>query len=107
MGKKLNGIKNEEIGKPKEYMKTKCISDCRLNFRIQTNMAELKANTKGAHRDGDYSCLGCGDKSTVEDQSHVIRCPAYSEIREGLDFEKNGYLVKYFRKVMMIRMKKK
>ena len=107
MGKKLKDIKNEEIGKPKEYMRTKCISDCRLKFRIRTNMVELKANMKGSYRDGDYSCLGCGNKSTVEDQSHVIRCPAYSEIREGLDFEKNEDLVKYFRKVMMIRMKKK
>ena len=70
-------------------------------------MVELKANIKGAHRDGDYSWLVCGDKSMEEDQSHGIRCPAYSEIREGLDFEKNGDLVKYFRKVMMIRMKKK
>ena len=39
---------------------TKCISDCMLQFRIRTNMVELKANMKGMYKDGDYSCLGCG-----------------------------------------------
>ena len=64
---------------------TRCISDCRLQFRIRTNMVELKANTKGRYKDGDYSCLGCGDKATIENQSHVIRCPAYADIRNGLN----------------------
>ena len=62
---------------------------------------------KGSYKDGDYSCLGCGDKSSTEDQSHVIKCPAYSELREGLNFEKDEDLVKYFRDVMRIRMKLK
>ena len=65
------------IWKPSAYQ----IAD----FRIRNNMVELKANMKGSYKDGDYSCLGCGDKASVEDQSHVIRCPAYSDIRQGLD----------------------
>ena len=107
MGKKLKEMKSEDIGRTRDYMKTKCIADCRLKFRIRTNMVELKGNMKGSYRDSDFSCLGCGDKSTVEDQSHVIRCPAYHELREGLDFEKDEDLVKYFREVMIIRMKMK
>ena len=107
MGKKLQGIKNEEIGKTKEYMKTKCISDCRLQFRIRTNMVELKANMKGMYKNGDYSCLGCGDKDAIEDQSHVIRCPAYADSRQGLNLEKDEDIVKYFRKVMVLRMKER
>ena len=43
-------------------------------------MVELKANMKRSYKDGDFSCLGCGDKASVEDQSHVIRYPAYSDI---------------------------
>ena len=107
MGKKLNEIKDEEIGKPRDYMMTRCISDCRLQFRIRTNMVELKANMKGRCKDGDYSCLGCGDKTTIENQSHVTRCPAYADIRKGLNLEKNEDLVKYFRQVMLTRMKAK
>ena len=42
MGKKLKDIKNEEIGKAKDYMGTHYIADCRLEFRIRTNMADLK-----------------------------------------------------------------
>jgi hypothetical protein len=93
MGKTLEKIKNEEIGRTKDYMETKCISDCRLQFRIWTNMVELKANMKESYKDGDYSFLGCGDKASVEDQSHVIRCPANSDIRQGLDMEKDKDIV--------------
>ena len=75
MGKKLAGIMNDEIGVAREYMRTKCIEDCRWQFRIRTNMVDLKANMKGMYKDKDYSCMGCGDKASVEDQSHVIRCP--------------------------------
>jgi hypothetical protein len=98
---------NEEIGRTKDYMNVKCISDCRLQFRIRTNMVELKANMKGSYKNGDFSCLGCGDMASVEDQSHVIRCPAYSDIRQGLDMQEDKDLVKYFRKVMLVRMKAK
>ena len=107
MDKKLENIKNEEIGRTRDYMETKCISDCRLQFRIRTNMVELKANMKGSYKGGAYSCLGCGDKASVEDQSHVIRCPAYSDIRQGLDMEEDKDVVQYFRRVMIVRMKKK
>ena len=107
MGKKLENIKNEEIGRTKDYMETKCIADCRLQFRIRTNMVELKANMKGSYKDGDFSCPGCGDKASVEDQSHVLRCPAYSDIRQGLNMEEDKDVVQYFRQVMLVRMKKK
>ena len=62
---------------------------------------DLKGNMKGRYKDGDFSCLGCGD------QSHVLRCPAYSDSRQGLDLHKDTDLVEYFKKVMMLRMKKK
>ena len=107
MGKKMKDIKDEEIGKTKEYMMTRCIADCRLQFRIRTNMVELKANMKGMYKDGDYSCLGCGDKASIEDQSHVVRCPAYADSRIGLNLDRNEDLVKYFRQVMLLRMKSK
>ena len=107
MGEKLKDINDEEIVKVKDYMETHCITDCRLQFRIRTNMVDLKANMKGRYRDLDYSCLGCGDKATVEDQSHVLRCPAYKDSRQGLDLNKDEDVVKYFKKVMILRMKKK
>ena len=107
MGKKLEDIKGEGIGRAKSYMETHCIADTRLQFRIRTHMVDLKGNMKGRYKDGDYSCPGCGDQATVEDQSHVLRCPAYRESRQGLDLEDDRDLVKYFRKVMLLRMKKK
>ena len=72
-----------------------------------SNMLELKGNMKGSYRDMDYSCLGCANKATVEDQSHVLRCPAYADIRKDLDLGSQEDIVKYFRKVMLLRMKQK
>ena len=82
-------------------------ADCRLQFRIRTHMVDLKGNMKGKYKNGDYSCLGCGDEATVEDQSHILRCPAYRDSRQGLDLDDDKDVVKYFRRVMMLRMKKK
>ena len=107
MGKKLAGIMNDEIGVAREYMRTNFIEDCRFQFRLRTKMVDLKANMKGMYKDKDYSCMGCGDKASVEDQSHVIRCPAYKGLRKGLNLEHDEDLVKYFKEVMIIRMKDK
>ena len=105
MGKKMKDIMNEEIGQPKDYMSTTCIADARLQFRIRTNMVECKGNMKGQFKDGDYTCPGCNVIGSVEDQSHILRCSAYEDYRQGLDLAKNEDLIKYFRKVMIKRMK--
>ena len=88
-------------------MLTKFIEDIRLQFRIRTNMVECKGNMKGRHKDGNYTCPGCKDEDSVEDQSHIVRCPDYSSFREGLDLVVSGDLIKYFRGVMGERMRKK
>jgi hypothetical protein len=59
------------------------------------------------NKDGNFSCLGCGVKASVEDQSHVIRCPAYSDIKQGLDMEEDKDMVKYFKQAMLVRKKAK
>ena len=48
---------------------------------------------------------GVWEKASIEDQSHVIRCPAYTDIRKGLNLDMN--VVKHFRQVMLLRMKEK
>ena len=71
------------------------------------DMFECKGNMKGRHKDENYSCPGCKDEDSVEDHSNIVRCKAYSSLREGLKLGKSGEMVKYFRKVMLKRMKKK
>ena len=45
--------------------------------------------------------------SRIETQEHVLVCPAYAELREGLDVNNDKDLVSYFEKVMKIRDKLK
>ena len=42
-------------------------------------------------------CDGC--QKTVETQTHVIFCPAYTKLREGRDIQSDKDLVNYFREV--------
>ena len=40
----------------------------------------------------------------MDDQTHAMQCSAYTDLREGLDMEKDVDLVLYFRRVMESRM---
>ena len=71
------------------------------------DMFECKGNMKGRHKDENYSCPGRKDEDSVEDRSDIVRCTAYSFLREGLNLGESGEMVKYLRKVMLERMKKK
>ena len=45
--------------------------------------------------------MGCGLE--VDYQAHSMTCPAYDDLREGLDMEKDQDLVSYFRMIMKRR----
>ena len=60
-----------------------------------------------------WRCPGCRDPSntdttrpdTLDTQQHVqYTCPAYSDLREDKDFDKDGDLVEFFRQVIERRM---
>ena len=51
----------------------------------------------------DLTCLGCKHRGALEDQSHVIVCQAYEDLRIGLDFSQDTNLVTYFQRVMLAR----
>ena len=93
--------------KRNEYFKEKSLEDTRMLFRIRTRMVDLKANFKNNHafRKDNWLCEGC--RREVETNSHVMSCQAYEDIRQGLDLGNDKDLVKFFKEVMRIRMKKK
>ena len=55
-----------------------------------------------------WACSGCdsvggegiGSRDT---QQHIMVCPGYAELREGIDLENDRDLVKYFSKVIKQR----
>jgi hypothetical protein len=96
---------DDETGYVKEYMLVNNIEQSRMLFRIRTKMLELKVNIKGRY-ENNLSCKACSS-SELESQSHVLDCPAYEELRNGLDLTKDKDMVTYFSQVMQLRMKKK
>ena len=73
-------------------------------FSLRTMMIDLKGNDKNdkTYKAEKLRCDAC--KNDIETQSHVLVCPAYDELREGLVIENVDDQVKYFRKVLKKRM---
>ena len=47
-----------------------------------------------------WACDECG---CVDTQSHIMWCPSYATLREGLDVDNDLDVVHYFQKVVKIR----
>jgi hypothetical protein len=103
---KLDKIKVDDPTVAKRYMETKAIRDCRMIFRIRTEMMDLKDNMRNRYRATDTNCEAC--KAHVpESQAHVMECSAYEEFRVGRDLEEDKEMVAFYRDVLLEREKKK
>ena len=105
MGEKLKDIVNESFGR-KEYLSSKSVEHSRTMIRIRSKMLHVKDNFKNMYkkRTNGLKCDSC--LTQVETQAHVLTCPAYNKLREGLQLDKQDDLVKYYREVLMARDKK-
>ena len=102
MVNKTDKLKNEDC-RLKTYMKEKSLKQVRDTFRVRTSLVEgFRANFKNKYERNNLECQGCG--GAMDDQTHAMHCSAYTDLREGLDMEKDVDLVLYFRKVMESRM---
>ena len=95
-------MKYEEYGR-KDYLSNLRLDEVRTLFRTRTMMMDVKDNFRSKK---DYSadlsmCDSC--ETAIESQSHVLWCPAYSELRENKDLSSNKDLTEYMGKVMRIR----
>ena len=98
MAKKTENLKEEDCRR-KVYMDNKSLADVRSIFRIRTNMVEgFRDNFHNMHKNTSLNCVGC--RVEVDDQAHSMQCPAYDDLREGLDMGKDQDLIEFFRKVM-------
>ena len=50
-----------------------------------------------------WQCDSC--QTSIETQSHIMWCPAYSELRVGKDINSDDHLIEYVKKVLKIREK--
>ena len=95
----------KEDCKAKGYLSSKSMKDVRDIFRARTEMtAGFRGNFHNMYRGGNVNCEGCGQ--VKDTQSHATECPAYADLKEGLDFNSDGDLVAFFRRVMERRAEK-
>ena len=104
--KKLDQVKSDDPTIPKEYMERKSIADCRMIFRMRTEMINLKENMKNKYKGALVNCDAC-DMGVPESQTHVMTCKGYEQLRAGKDMDNMGNIVAYFRDVLLLREKRK
>ena len=108
--KKLDAIKEDDFSDVQPYFKDKSVENVRMAFKIRTEMVpEIPGNyknkyrVKGSETDG-LKCSEC-EEDVIWTQSHCLTCPAWSEIREGLELTKIEDLVVFFRKLLVERLR--
>ena len=95
---KTEKLKSEDCA-IKDYMRYKSLQEVCDIFRTRTNLDEgFKGNFKNLYKNSNLNWVGCGQE--VDDQAHATQCPAYEDLREGLNLQHDRDLVVYFRKVM-------
>ena len=107
---KLDAINGEDFRKVQDYFHDKSVENVRIAFRIRTEMVkEIPGNFKNKYRvrgtkNEGLICSECSEQAVMT-QSHCITCPAWTEIRSGLDLSKISDLVVFFRKLLVERGK--
>ena len=89
----------------KEYLKTMTLEDARTKFKIRTEMLNVKFNYKHMPQNEKSLWLCDSCQISIESQSHIMWCPAYSELRAGKNINDDKDLIEYVKKVLKIREK--
>ena len=99
---KWAGLIEEHLGM-KDYVTKMTFSDARTNFRIRSSMVnnvKLNQISNPAYERKLWLCDECGK---VDSQSHIMWCPSYATLREGMDIDNDLDVVHYFKSVVKIR----
>ena len=114
-------ISYEELSKQpfmlQPYMKTLKISDARLRFKLKTFMTptiQMNFPSDSEFADQLWTCTGCANIGSTDQpsgvtgqrdtQTHVLICPGYAELRQGMNLDEDSDLVKYFSLVIKRRL---
>ena len=107
---KLEEIKDDDFREVQPYFHDKSVESTRMKFKIRTHMVpkipgnfKNKFQVKGKVSEG-LACQHCGQGEKFT-QSHSLTCPAWTDIRQGLDMSNGDDLVVFFRKLLVERAK--
>ena len=104
---KLAPIKNDDFRQVQDYFHIKSVETCRMAFRVRTQLVkDIPGNFKNKYRrkgtddsDAGLRCEYCNE-GEVMTQSHCMVCPAWAELRMGMDLTDIKDLVIFFRRVL-------
>ena len=88
-------------------MHEKSVDSGRLSFRIRSKMVDnIPANYKNKFKNNSEGliCKYCSSGEVLS-QSHCLVCPAWHELREGLDLKQIKDLTIFFRRMLLERAK--
>ena len=99
-------IKDDIFSVEQPYMLEKSISAGRTAFKIRCHMIQdipgnfkNKFRKRGGGENEGLVCTHC-QEDVVMDQAHCITCPAWEDIRQGLDMREIKDLVKFFQRML-------
>ena len=100
--KKMSALR-DELNKGNEYFFKDSLKDVRTLFRFRVDLFEAKKNFKNKkeYRDEKYLCDSC--ESEVDENTHVLHCRAYKDLREGKSMNNDEELCEYLQRVLEIR----
>ena len=90
---KLENIKHEEFHEVQEYFHEKSVEKSKMAFKVRSHMVQdIPGNFKEKFRKkGDsLNCKYCDESEVMMTQSHCLVCPAWAELRVGLDMDKGS-----------------
>ena len=94
-----------DLGQRKDYLTRMNLTKSRVKFNISSKMLDIKFNYSAKYERDLWLCDSCC--SSIETQSLLLFCPAYSTLREGKDLSNDDHLIGYIQNVMQIRTKLK
>ena len=86
-----------------DYLKEMNLVDARTNFRLRcsiTNSVKMNQKSNPEYAKQLWLCDECGN---IDSQSHIMWCPSYATLREGLDVNSDVDVVHYFQSVLKLR----
>ena len=105
---KLQEVKNENFREVQEYFKDKSIENSRMAFKVRCKMVpDIPGNFSSKYKKQGEQGLVCTycQEGEIMSQSHCLECPAWEDLREGLELSKISDMVKFFRNLLKERAK--
>ena len=92
----------DEIVKGNQYFYSETLENVKQLFRFKVELTESKMNFKQKYKEEQLLCDSC--ESTIDENTHILHCPAYTMLRENRQLNNDTHLAEYIREVMEIRM---